>query len=78
MAGVRSEYREFSVSLVAQNSTPADGATISKFPWQTIGDFPSWNLLFLRPRLSTKASDTSVLVHPVSQTALTVEPSVSH
>ena len=64
--------------LVAQNSTPADGATISEFPRQTIGDLPSLNHLFLKPRLSTKASDTRVFMHPVSQTALTVEPRLSH
>ena len=76
--GVLSQYREFSVSLVAKNSTPADGATISEFPRQTIGNLPSWNHFFLRRRLLTKASDTRVFVHPLSQTALTVEPLVSH
>ena len=37
-----SEYQEFSVSFVAQNSTPADEVTISEFPRQTFRDLPSF------------------------------------
>ena len=58
--GVLSESREFSVSLLAQNSTPAAWATISEFPRQTIGDLPSWNHIFFKPRPLAKASDTRV------------------
>ena len=68
------EYWEYSVSFVTEYSTPAIGVNISELPRQTFVDFPSWNLFFLRPSFSAKASYSKVFMHPVLQTARTVDP----
>ena len=35
LLGRRSEYCRYSLSFVAQNSTPTLGVTVSELPWQT-------------------------------------------
>ena len=77
LLGMRLEFPS-SVSLVAQNSTPATGVTVSEIPRHTFGALPSGKVVIRRPKLSVEASETRVLVQPVSQTARTVAPGRSH